>query len=303
MERIGFAGLDRMGQAMAGRLLAGGFPLAVYNRTRAKADALLAQGAAWADTPAALAAQSDIILTILTDDRAVEQVYSGGISTEGVVDGLLAGDCAGKLFVEMSTIRTSTIQALRPLVEARGARLVDAPVSGTLEPARQGQLLAMVGGLAEDVERARPALELMCRRVAHMGPSGSGTTMKLALNMPMAIFWAGLAEAMTMGAQFGLDRAQMLDVYLDSPVALPALRMKAPLLLGAPHEVAFDVTGVRKDLLAMVATGQDAGVPMPAGSAALGLFAAATAAGYGGRDLIAVVEYLLEQVRASFGEL
>jgi 3-hydroxyisobutyrate dehydrogenase len=163
--------------------------------------------------------------------------------------------------------------------------------------------LALVGGLAEDLERARPVLEVLCRRIAHMGPSGSGTTMKLALNMPMAIFWAGLAEAMAMGSQFGLDRAQMLDVYLDSPVALPALRMKAPLLLGAPHEVAFDVTGVRKDLLAMVATGQDAGVPMPSGSAALALFAAATAAGHGQRDLIAVVEYLHELVRESFGEL
>jgi 3-hydroxyisobutyrate dehydrogenase len=296
MERIGFAGLGRMGQAMAGRLLAGGFSLAVYNRTRAKADQLLAQGASWADTPSALAQQSDIILTILTDDRAVEQIYSGA-------RGLLDCDCDGKLFVEMSTIRTSTIQSLRPLVEARGARLLDAPVSGTLEPARQGQLLAMVGGLAEDLARARPALELLCRRIVHMGPSGSGTTMKLVLNMPMAIFWSSLAEAMAMGAQFGLDRAQMLDVYLDSPVALPALRMKAPLLLGAPHEVAFDVTGVRKDLLAMVATGQDAGVPMPVGSAALALFAAATAAGYGGRDMISVVEYLLEQVRESFGEL
>ena len=296
MERIGFAGLGRMGQAMAGRLLAGGFPLAVYNRTRPKAEELLAQGAAWADTPAALTEQADIILTILTDDRAVEQVYSGA-------GGLLASDCAGKLFIEMSTIRTSTILSLRPLVEARGAQLLDVPVSGTLEPARQGQLLAMVGGRAEDLERARPVLELLCRRIVHLGPSGSGTTMKLALNMPMAIFWAGLAEAMAMGAQFGLDRAQMLDVYLDSPVALPALRMKAPLLLGAPHEVAFDVTGVRKDLLAMVATGQDAGVPMPAGSAALALFAAATAAGHGDRDLIAVVDYMLEQVRASFGEL
>ncbi|MEO7911449.1 MAG: NAD(P)-dependent oxidoreductase [Roseiflexaceae bacterium] len=296
MERIGFAGLGRMGQAMAGRLLAGGFPLAVYNRTRAKAEELLAQGAAWAETPAALAEQADIILTILTDDRAVEQVYRGEA-------GLLAGDCTGKLFIEMSTIRTSTIQSLRPLVESRSAWLLDAPVSGTLEPARQGQLLAMVGGRAEDLERARPALELLCRRIVHLGSSGSGTTMKLALNMPMAIFWAGLAEAMAMGSQFGLDRAQMLDVYLDSPVALPALRMKAPLLLGAPHEVAFDVTGVRKDLLAMVATGQDAGVPMPSGSAALALFAAATAAGHGERDLIAVVEYMLEQVRASFGEI
>jgi 3-hydroxyisobutyrate dehydrogenase len=296
MEQIGFAGLGRMGQAMADRLLAAGFAVTVYNRTRAKAEGLLAQGAAWAGTPAELATRSDIVLTILTDDRAVEQMY-------GAERGLLAGECAGKLFVEMSTIRTSTILALRPRVEGRGARLLDAPVSGTLEPARQGQLLAMVGGLAEDLERARPALEVLCRRIAHMGPSGSGATMKLALNMPMAIFWAGLAEAMAIGRQFGLDMAQMLDVYLDSPVALPALRAKAPLLLGAPHEVAFDVTGVRKDLLAMVATGQDAGVPTSTGSAALALFAAATAAGYGERDLICVVEYVRQMVRESFGEL
>src|SRR5262245_62075977 len=161
MERIGFVGLGRMGVAMAQRLLAAGFPLTVHNRTRAKADGLLAQGATWADTPAELAGRSDIVLTILTDDRAVEQVYGGE-------EGLLAGECAGKLLVEMSTIRTSTIQGLRPRVEARGARLLDAPVSGTLEPARQGQLLAMVGGQEEDLERALPALEALCRRIVHM---------------------------------------------------------------------------------------------------------------------------------------
>jgi 3-hydroxyisobutyrate dehydrogenase-like beta-hydroxyacid dehydrogenase len=115
----------------------------------------------------------------------------------------------------------------------------------------------------------------------------------------MAIFWAGLSEAMAMGERYGLDRAQLLDVYLDSAVALPALRAKAPLLLGADHEVAFDVTGVRKDLLAMIATGQEVGVPMPTSSSALALFAAATAAGYGSKDLIEVVNYFLAQVRSS----
>jgi 3-hydroxyisobutyrate dehydrogenase-like beta-hydroxyacid dehydrogenase len=293
MERIGVVGIGRMGQAMAGRLLAAGFPLVVHNRTRVKAEGLLTQGAGWAETPADLVAGSDVVLTILTDDHAVEQVYVGK-------RGLLSGDCAGKLFVEMSTIRTSTILALQPQVETCGAHLLDAPVSGTLEPAREGQLLAMVGGLGVDLERARPVLEVLCRRIVHMGPSGSGTTMKLALNMPMAIFWAGLAEAIAMASQFGLDIAQMLDVYLDSPVALPALRLKAPLMLGASHEVAFDVTGVRKDLLAMVATGQDVGVPMPSGSAALTLFAAATAAGYGEQDLISVVEYMVDMVQKTF---
>lgn len=293
MERIGFVGLGRMGQAMAGRLLAAGLPLAVHNRTRARADDLLARGAAWADSPADLAAQSDIVMAILTDDRAVEQVFLGQ-------RGLLAVDVRGKLLVEMSTIRTQTIHRLRPEVERRGARLLDAPVSGTVGPAREGQLLVLAGGAAEDLERARPALEAFARRVVHMGPSGAGTTAKLVLNMPMAVFWAGLSEAMAIGRQLGLDAAQMLDVYLDSAVALPALRAKAPILLGAQHEVAFDVTGVRKDLLAMVATGQDVGVPTPAGSAALALFAAATAAGYGERDLAFLVEYVAELARTTF---
>lgn len=295
MERIGWVGLGRMGEAMTGRLLEAGASVAVHNRTRAKAASLLERGAHWADSPAAVAAASDIVFTILTDDNAVEQVYSGE-------NGLLAADLGGKLLVEMSTIRTSTILALNEQVLAKGGHMLDAPVSGTLEPARQGKLMALVGGRAEDVERARPALDVLCRRVEHLGPHGAGTTMKLALNMPMAIYWAGLAEAITMGRQFGLDTAQMLDIYLDSPVAIGALRAKAPLLLGEPHEVAFDVTGVRKDLLAMTATGGDAGVPMPTASAALALFAAATAAGYGDRDLVFVVDYITELVKRSFGD-
>lgn len=293
MEHIGFIGLGRMGQAMCGRLLDAGFPLTVYNRTPQRAQALLARGASWADSPAALADRCAIVFTILTDDRAVEGVYGGE-------RGLLAGDVSGRLFVEMSTVRTATITRLADEVRRRGARLLDAPVSGTVEPAQRGELMALVGGAPEDLERARPALERLCRRIAHMGPTGAGTTMKLVLNMPMAVFWAALGEALAIGAQHGLALDQMLDVILDSPVALPALRAKAPLLLGAPHEVAFDVTGVRKDLLAMVATGQDVGVATPAGSAALGHFAAATAAGYGERDLVFLVAYLAEVARRTF---
>jgi 3-hydroxyisobutyrate dehydrogenase-like beta-hydroxyacid dehydrogenase len=121
--------------------------------------------------------------------------------------------------------------------------------------------------------------------------------MKLVLNMTMACFWGALAESLAVGQQFGLNIETMLDVYLDSAVAPPALRSKTPALLGETSEVAFDVTGVRKDLLAMVATAQDAGVPAPVASAALAHFAAATAAGYGERDLAAVVEYLAEVAR------
>ncbi|HMO58949.1 MAG TPA: NAD-binding protein, partial [Roseiflexaceae bacterium] len=142
--------------------------------------------------------------------------------------------------------------------------------------------------------------EQFCRRVVHLGPLGAGTTMKIVLNMPMAIFWAGLAESLAIGTQHGLNMAQMLDIFLDSPVALPALRAKVPIMLGNDDQVAFDVTGVRKDLLAMMATAQDVGVPTPAAAAALAHFAAATAAGYGERDLALIVEYLGDLARRTF---
>ncbi|MCS7288977.1 MAG: NAD(P)-dependent oxidoreductase [Roseiflexus sp.] len=290
MERLGFIGLGRMGQAMAGRLLAAGFPLTVHNRTRSRANALVAAGAAWADTPSEVTARSDIIFTILTDEQAVETVYRGQ-------NGLLSTDASGRLFIEMSTIRTATILALAEAVEQRGAHLLDAPVSGTVAPAREGQLLVLVGGRTSDVERARPALQVLGRRIIHLGGQGAGITMKLALNMTMACFWGALAESLAMGQQFGLSLETMLDVYLDSPVALPALHGKMPTLLGKTSEVAFDVTGVRKDLRSMVATAQDAGVPAPVATAALAHFAAATAAGYGERDLVAVVDYLADVAR------
>ena len=294
MERIGLIGLGRMGVAMGGRLLEAGFTLAVWNRTRARATALLEQGAAWAESPRALAAQCDVVLTIVTDDDAVRRVYAGD-------DGLIAGDVSGKLFIEMSTVRADTIIELGKQVAAKGAQLVDSPVSGTVGPARQGKLLALVGGAADAVERARPVLAPLTRRLAHVGPSGSGTTMKLVLNLPMAIYWQGLAEALALGTRAGLDRAQMLDLIMDSPAALAALAIKRDAILGDAGEVAFDITGVRKDLLAMVATGQGLGVPMPAASASLMSFMYATAAGKGGDDLAALVPHFIDAVQRSAG--
>lgn len=287
--QIGFVGLGRMGQAMVPRLLEAGFPVLVWNRTAAKAAPLVEQGAVLAPSPADLARASDIVLTMVTDDAAVAALYSA--------ERLLAGNVAGTLFVEMSTIRPVTIQQIAPLVAERGAALLDAPVSGTVEPARTGQLLALVGGAAADVERARPVLALLCRRVAHLGPTGSGTTMKLVLNLPMAVYWQGLAEALAIGTQAGLDLPTMLELIAASPAAIGALPPKLPSILGADDQVSFDIQGVRKDLQAMTATGSALGVPTPAGSAALLSFAAATAADWGTRDLAQIISYYITMVR------
>ncbi len=293
--RIGFVGLGRMGQAMAPRLLDAGHTLTVWNRTPAKAMPLVERGAALADSLPNLPQHCDVICTILTNDAAVEAVYHPD-------NGLLAGEVRGTVLVEMSTIRPDTIHHLAALAAERGASLLDSPVSGTVEPARAGQLIALVGGDKAALERARPLLEVLCRRIDHLGPSGSGTTMKLVLNMPMAVYWQGLAEALSLGVRAGLDLGQMLDLIADSPAALGALRAKLPVIKGEEGDVAFDVTGVRKDLVAMVGTGQRHSVPMPAGSAALMAFAAATAAGWGERDLAALIPYYIDMVQRSTGD-
>jgi 3-hydroxyisobutyrate dehydrogenase and related beta-hydroxyacid dehydrogenases len=295
VERIGLIGLGRMGLAMGKRLLNAGFTLTVWNRTQSKAEPLLAEGAVWANSPSELAKHSDIILTILTDENAVRSVYLGE-------NGLLTGDVSGKLFLEMSTIPTAVNLELAEIIHARKASLLDAPVSGTVGPAREGKLLALVGGSKRDFERAKPIFDVLTRRAELVGPNGSGTTMKLALNLPMAIYWQAVSEALAIATRFGIELEMALDLILDSPAALAALKAKRDLILGAEEEVAFDVTGVRKDLLAMIATGQALGVPMPAASASLISFNAATAAGIGGHDLAKLVPHFIESVNRAAGQ-
>lgn len=294
--QLGFVGLGRMGQAMVPRLLAAGYPVMVWNRTPQRAEPLLHQGATWAGSLAELASRCNVVLSMVTDDAAVQALFA---AEQG---GLLAGTVQDTLFIEMSTIRPDTITRLAPQVAAQGAALVDAPMSGTVAPARAGQLLALVGGAAADVERARPLLAVLTRRIEHLGPVGSGAMMKLVLNYTMAVSMQALSEALTMGTRFGLEPQQMMDTILDSPARIGYLAMKAPAILGQADEAGFDITGVRKDLLAMVTTGYLLQVPMPTGSAALASFAAATGAGWGDQDFARMYDYYLEMVQRTQGE-
>jgi 3-hydroxyisobutyrate dehydrogenase len=280
--RVGLVGTGRMGTAMGERILAAGHPLTVYNRTAERARSLVDAGALRADRLEDVTAGSDVVLTVLTDDDAVDDVYSG----------LLVGSAKGTLFVESSTVRASTITRLDRRVRTAGGRLVDAPLGGPPPAARAGHLMVFAGGDAGDVDRARPIFNAYARRVDHLGPVGAGITMKLVLMAPMGVFFAALGESLAIGAQSGLDRAAMLSVILDSQVAPPALRDRAARLLEADLPANFEVAGVRKDLQAIVGTGQDVGVPMSVAAAALGLYAGATAAGFGERDLVHIVDYV-----------
>ncbi len=281
-------GLGRMGGPMAHRLLDAGFEVTVWNRTRERAAPLVEAGAAAAESPADLAARSDAVLTIVTDDAAVREVYLGE-------DGLLSGDVAGKLFCDMSTILPETIAEVAGAAAAKGASFVDAPVSGTVGPARDGTLLILAGGEAADVERLQPAFDVLGKGTLHMGPVGSGAAMKLVVNTLLATHWAVLAEALAMGSRYGLDLRRMLDIIGASPAAFKQLPSKLPRVLGEGGEVGFNLTNVRKDLRTIAAFAGQMGVPARVAGAALDDYQAALDRGFGDADVADIVRIMREE--------
>lgn len=286
--RIGFVGLGRMGQALVPHLLRAKHIVSVWNRTPGKATALIDAGARLAPDLADLVASSDIVISNLLDDQVVANVYSRA-------DGLLAQPCAGRVFMDMSTIRPGTVRELYAIAEKRGATLVDAPVSGSVGPAREGKLIALVGGTPEAVERVHPVLSLFARRIEHIGPSGSGATMKIALQLPLAVYWSALAEALSIGTAAGIDPRRMLNVIADSPAAIRVLESKIPVILREDTSVAFSIAAARKDMLVMSAAASLAGVPAPVTAAALATYSDAAHAGWADKDLASLVSFVLDR--------
>ena len=204
--QVGIAGLGRMGAAIAGRLMECGHTLTVWNRSVEKALPLAAAGAMVAETPAEVARRADVILTILTDAEAIAAVYSGP-------DGLLAADVAGKLFIDMSTVRPEIETALAAKVRERGAAFVECPVGGTTGPARQGKLIGLMGAEPADAARAKPILDQLCRRLEHCGPVGAGALMKFAVNLPLMVSWQALGEALALVRPLGIAPARLVDLF------------------------------------------------------------------------------------------
>ena len=290
--KLGFLGLGKMGAPMAPRLLEAGFPLTVWNRTVAKAQSLAESGAEVAASPAEVAAAAEIVLSVLSDDAAAHEVFTGP-------DGLLSVPVTNKLFMEMSTLRPHTARDLAGLCHERGAQFIDAPVSGTVGPAKEGRLMALVGGSEADLERARPVLDALTRRIVHVGPVGQGSLMKLVINLPLAAYWQSLAEAATMGVAGGLDLSLMLDVLKDSGASLAAFPKKIPEILGESAAVAFDIDTLHKDLESILETGRQFDVPMALADATLAACESAREAGLGSADAVALVGFLIDSLEES----
>ena len=279
--RIGFAGTGRMGAAMAERLLKlGGPEITVWNRTPAKTATLAALGATVVDSPAAVASASDLVMTILTDGAAIEAMYLGA-------DGLLQGAVIGKLFVEMSTVRPEVERKLEPAIRAKGAFMIDCPVGGTVGPALAGKLMGFAGGDAAHVERAKPVLDQLCRRLEHCGPVGAGATMKLAINLPLSIYWQAFGEALALCKPLGISAERLVNIFADTSGGPNVLTSRGPAFAGAlngtaPTPVTFDIDSIRKDIRLMIDEGASLGNELPLTRKTLEVFDQASLGGIGG---------------------
>ena len=285
--KVGLVGLGRMGAAIWQRLAECGCAVVAWDCSEKARAAQGKRGLRVLDGPRAVAAEADMVLSIITEDKGVRQVFAGP-------DGFLAAEVTGKLFIEMSTLQPMTHRELAPLVKAKGASLVDSPVMGSIPTVREGKLLALLGGEAADVERARTVLDHLTRRIVHIGPNGAGCAMKLAVNLGMAVYLQSLAEAIALGQSEGLKLDQMLEIFAEAPTASPWLKGKTGVLRGEPADITLDVRTMRKDVMSAIATGARNGVAMPATSGTLASLSAAVAGGWGEKDLAEVPRYFRE---------
>jgi 3-hydroxyisobutyrate dehydrogenase len=275
-----------MGAAIAQRMLGLGHEVTVWNRTAEKTRPLAAAGARVAATPARLADASDTVITILTDAAAIEAAYLGK-------DGLLSGDVRGKVFIEMSTVRPETERALAAKIRAKSAAMIECPVGGTIGPAKDGKLFGFVGGEAADVARAKPLLEQMCRRIEHVGPVGAGASMKLAINLPLLVFWQAFGEALALCRPLGLDAARLVDIFSDTSGGPAVLKNRGPALTAAIQgkdvgPITVDIDAMRKDLRTMVEEAAALGTRLPVTARALECYDQAAGAGLGKGDITAI---------------
>lgn len=285
MQKIGFVGLGVMGSRMVKRLLDAGRPVVGYNRTREKSQWLLDAGMLWASSPREVAEVSDVIFTMVTNTAALQAV------TEGP-DGILAALGPGKVYVDMSTVSPEASRNLAARVAAAGARMLDAPVSGSVLTLEQGKLSIMVGGEKEVLDRVLPILKDIGPTVNHVGGNGQAVLMKIASNLSLAVQMLAFSEGILLAEKSGIPRSVAVEVLLNSVMASPMLRYRGPFVLQMPEEAWFDVTMMQKDMLLALEMGRQLKVPMPTTAATNEMLTAARAQGLEKQDFAIVFEVL-----------
>ena len=294
MAELGFVGLGVMGSRMVERLLDAGHRVTGWNRTRVKAQPLVGRGMRWAGSPREVAEQSEFTFTMVTDTRALHSVTEGR-------DGILAGLGPGKFYVDMSTVSPAASCQLAEQVRATGARMVDAPVSGSVSTLTEGNLTIMVGGEPEVFERVEPVLRDIGPRVTRVGPNGKAALMKIATNLGLAVQMLAFSEAVLLAEKGGISREVAVEVLTNSVIASPMVKYRGPFVLAQPEEAWFDVNMMQKDLLLALEAGRQLDVPLPTTAVANQMLTAARAMGLDKYDFAIIFEALARMAGVNDG--
>src|ERR1043166_423096 len=291
--KIGVCGTGRMGSSIAQRLMAVGHEVAVWKRNADRTKPLTGAGAKLFASPAELVKACEAVVVMLLNDAASEAVYRG-------TNGILGADLAGKLVIDMSTVRPDTMISLGTAVAGKGGAFVECPVGGSTAPAKEGKLFGLAGGADADLAKARPVLEQLCRRIEHVGGLGAGATMKLAVNLPLLVYWQALGEALTICKPLKLSPERRIDILSDTAGTATAMKGRGAAiakLLGGEKagETAFAVSAAKKDLATAVAFAQSIHASLPVTSSALKCFEQAEADGLADADATTVPVHWVKQ--------
>jgi 3-hydroxyisobutyrate dehydrogenase-like beta-hydroxyacid dehydrogenase len=280
---LGFIGTGQMGSRMIQRLLAAGYSVTVYNRTSEKASSLKKIGANVADSIETLVTDSDIILSSLANDAAVEDIY---LSPQGVARFIEPGT----IVVELSSIRPETTRKIYDTVTKQGGRMIDAAVSGSIIPAEEGSLVIFIGGDEEAYTESKPILEILGKTLHYLGKSGNGSAMKLVVNDVLGIGMAALAEAVRLGEASELARGEVIDVLTQTAVVAPAFKLKLENMKNAEYPPAFKLSLMLKDMDNILAAAEEDDLSLPVSAAARQLYAKARDENFADKDFSAVFE-------------
>jgi len=274
-----------MGSGMAQRLLDAGHSLIGYNRTRSKAQSLLSAGMKWGETPRAVAAAADIIISMVTNTQALESITGGP-------EGILAGLSGGKIYIDMSTVSPTASRTVAKQVKANGSEMLDAPVSGSVITLQEGKLSIMAAGSRAAFDKALPILQAIGPKVTYVGSNGLAVTMKIATNLSLAVQMLAFSEGVLLAEKSGIARDTAVEVLLNSVIASPMVKYRGPFVLDMPDQAWFDVNMMQKDLLLALELGRQLDVPLPTTAVTNEMLTSARAIGLADKDFAILFEAL-----------
>ncbi|MGC2764421.1 MAG: NAD(P)-dependent oxidoreductase [Candidatus Acidiferrum sp.] len=287
MASLGFVGLGVMGGELVNRLISKGHTVTGYNRTKSKAEWLIKAGMKWADSPRAVTTSADIVFSMVTNSAALEAIVEGP-------EGILAGLRSGKTYVDISTVSPDYSRVVAEKVRAKGADMLDSPVSGSVITLQEGKLSVMVGGRKETFEKVKPILLDIGPKVTYVGGNGQALVLKIASNLSLAVQMLSFSEGVLLAEKSGISREIAVDVLTNSAIASPMVKYRGPFVIKLPDEAWFNVNMMQKDMLLALELGRKLDVPMPSTAVANEVLTAARGVGLEKEDFAVVFDVLAQ---------